>query len=211
MDKGMDENLADDARIHNEIMDLLSERIIECLPNLQRAVARHYWNLASEYPSIRKKYDPEDILQEALLRVSAKAHEYRPEYPAFAWIMKFVIHILRDCARHERIASALQYVPRPVTSSHDGDEGENQDTVEDFIERYSDPHAEERYRLTEILDVLDEESRILIFRRFYQNEKVNTIAASLGITPGSVSVKIYRILERCRSMDARQHLKRERK
>ncbi len=129
---------------------------------------------------VRDRHHVEDLTQESAAAVASAYDRYDPEKPFTPWAL--------GVARNK----VLMYLRTTKRDKHLFDERLLTGLAEAH-EQLADSMVERRHALHECLKKLPEHSRELMRRRYFNNEKVQAIAASIDRTEGSVSTMLYRI------------------
>ena len=141
---------------------------------------------------LRSELDPEDLLQEVVARAFAKLEDYDPERGSFrGWLFGFARNVLNQAL--ERVAvggrriewstQAVALVPDSTTT---------------FTRRVA--RAEETAQLTEALDQLPEEDRLLVGYRGLEELPLEEVARRMGLTLAATGKRWERLRAKLREV-----------
>jgi RNA polymerase sigma-70 factor (ECF subfamily) len=164
------------------------------------APALRAWVALRMGQSLRKRFDPDDVVQETCLRAHRDLARYDPQRGSFrAWLLGFAQRVLLECASDVArgkprgallpTADALQELPEEAT------------TITRVVAR-----DEVQVRLRAELEALGPEERKLLVHRGLEERTHAEVAALLGLDEGTVRKRWQRTLERVRSMPGFQAL-----
>lgn len=132
--------------------------------------------------------EAQDAVQEALLHAQRRLHAYRGAAQFKTWLTTIVVNVCRDRlrrgARWQRLQRALQGLlrlrePRPGP--------ESQALAQ-----------EERRRIWQAVDELDETQRLVVILRYLHDMKVAEIAVVTGLKEGTVHSRLHHARRRLR-------------
>jgi RNA polymerase sigma-70 factor (ECF subfamily) len=139
----------------------------------------------------------EDLVQETFIEAWRSLARYHDGCRFFTWLCSILIHRHRN-ARRKRW-------PMPFSFLFGGE----QDSAERFLARLSDPdqtpgeqteQAEHAVRVLRSLAKLPKKQREVVYLRFYAEDSLEGIAATLGCPVGTVKSRLFHGLERLRQM-----------
>ena len=129
---------------------------------------------------VRDRHHVEDLTQETAAAIASAFERYDADKPFTPWALGVarnkVLMYLRTSKRDKHLFDENQLID--LAQAH-------QSLADTFIER--------KQALHQCLKSLPETSRSLLLRRYFENEKVNAIAKSMGRTEGAISTTLYRI------------------
>ena len=135
---------------------------------------KKYYRVAYSY--VFQEQDAMDIVQEAACRAILKSDSLKqPEY-VDTWICRIVMN--------EAVRFLAQYRGRTVAMEEIPEEG-----VSDHIEDVD---------LQVALGKLDESERVIVVLKYFEEEKLGTIARILDMNVNTVKSRLYRALEKLR-------------
>ena len=125
----------------------------------------------------------EDVVSEAFMKAARYFQRFDPERAKFStWVISIAQNCMKSHYRSKRPAVALDDVPESFFSQPGG-----QETVDD------------KHLAAQLLEVLGEEERRLVYMKYYEGRRNTEIAEELGINVSTVSTKLARALERMRA------------
>lgn len=137
------------------------------------SIARRGYQLEAE--------DASEVFQESLIKVLEGLRGYRREGPLRAWVRQIVRNC---CAAHIRRGHPTEPLEETLPDRQ-------QEAILERIE-----HA---YAIAEAVRSLDESCQQIISLFFYQGHSYKMIAASLGISEGTVGSRLARCMTKLRS------------
>ena len=132
-----------------------------------------YYRLAFSY--VHQEADAMDIVQEGAYKAMLKADTLQKESFAETWVYRIMINEAKDYLRKNR---------------------------KDYAELMEIPSAKEDYRdleLKEAVDKLEEQEKVLIILRFYEDKQLSEIADILQENLSTVKSRLYRTLKKLRA------------
>jgi len=138
-------------------------------------------------PQLRQFIDPEDILQESLLRAfaSLKGFQWHDDASFFRWIVGIANHVILKAARRAKR-------PLKIDSQADG-------TAEGTSPSQGVRQQERFQRLQRALESLDPDHREVIRLARFEGLSLKEIAGRMGRTPGAVAQLLARALRKLRA------------
>ncbi len=131
-----------------------------------------YYRIAYSYTF--QEQDAMDIVQEAAYRAILKSESLRnPEY-ADTWICRII--------KNEAVRFLEKYRGRTVTMEELPEEG-REDQIEDLD-------------LKQALNKLDSEERAIVILKYFEEEKLTTIAQIMNLNLNTVKSRLYRAVEK---------------
>lgn len=131
-----------------------------------------YYRIAYSYTF--QEQDAMDIVQEAAYRAILKSESLRnPEY-ADTWICRII--------KNEAVRFLEKYRGRTVTMEELPEEG-SEDQMEDLD-------------LKQALNKLDSEERAIVILKYFEEEKLTTIAQIMNLNLNTVKSRLYRAVEK---------------
>jgi RNA polymerase sigma-70 factor (ECF subfamily) len=143
----------------------------------------------------------EDLAQETLVEAWRCLRRFQGRCQFFTWLCAILLNRYRNTVRQRR--------PVPVSSLGRGD-------LEEFahhLDRATDTGAtpdrtaqieEEARLMLACVEALPAKHQQVIYLRFYVNHSLEEIAAALGCSVGTVKSRLFRALEKLRTMDVLQ-------
>ncbi|WNQ11169.1 RNA polymerase sigma factor [Paenibacillus aurantius] len=122
----------------------------------------------------------EDLVQEVFLRLIRQLRNGRPPDPVRPWLYKVALNLCRDYWKSPGYRTGSHLVEEPPERM------DSEPSVSEIYER-----QETRKELLETLDELPEVQRHIIVLRFYQELKLQEIAAALEIPLSSIKTHLY--------------------
>jgi RNA polymerase sigma-70 factor (ECF subfamily) len=122
--------------------------------------------------------DAEDAAQDAFLRALGRLEQYRPGEPFGAWLHGIARNRSIDLLRRRRPSVELEAAPEPLATGDD---------VEGVV-----LGRIERRRLVAALDRLCGRERALLVLRYWEDQSVDQVANTLGMTEGAAKVALLR-------------------
>ncbi|HXV59449.1 MAG TPA: RNA polymerase sigma factor [Vicinamibacteria bacterium] len=129
----------------------------------------------------------EDLVQDVFFRILKYRHTYRAGIPFTRWMYRIAINARRDQMRKhqcQEVLDGLAHDPPGPGPIPDEELSKQQELV----------------RLRESLLRLAEPKREVLVLSRYQNLKYDEIGAILGVSPGTVKVRVYRALQELREL-----------
>lgn len=150
----------------------------------------------------------EDLAQDTLVEAWKSLRRYNGRCQFFTWLCAILLNRYRNTVRRKR--------PLPLSSlgARDGEQ------VEARLESLSDAACspddaaqlrEESEVVIACIQALPEKHRQVIYLRFYVDNSLEGIAAALGCSLGTVKSRLFRALEKLRTMNALQSANVERR
>lgn len=149
------------------------------------------------------RFDPSDVVQEALLAAHQKLTEYLrdrpiPFYPwlrQLAWERLVKLHLEHVHAKKRSVRREELFLP-----DHSAMTLANRLVAEETSPSAQVVREETLARVREALEQLSERDREILVLRHLEHLSVSEIAAVVGITPGAVKVRRLRALQRLKSV-----------
>ena len=166
----------------------LRAAIVREEPNLRRSVEALVFKrgLASNRADIAAIAG--DVLQEAVERALRRADGYDPTRSAHAWLLGFVINVLREQQRATRVERN-----HTVQNTAGAVEVSDRSTFEAVLERLHDENSTDAYGVIELLDLVPATDGDVLRKRYVDNLSGPELAEALGgITEGSARVRLSR-------------------
>lgn len=139
-----------------------------------------YYRLAYSYT--KSEADAGDIVQNGAYKAIRGAHALKePEY-AKSWVYRIM---LNEC---------LQYLKRPEQVSYEKLQEENEAKTEYTEDYYAD------IDLQRALDALQDKDRVVIIMKYFEEKKLEEIAAILDENVSTVKSRLYRSIKKLRDI-----------
>ena len=133
-----------------------------------------FYRLAYSY--VRNEQEALDLVQEAILRAYEKAHTLRSRAYLGTWFYRVLVNLCLDHLRRRGRA------PEAALEEH-SDQGVGAERMAEHLELY------------EALDQLTPELRTVVTLRFFEDMKLEEIAAVTAANLSTVKSRLYRALE----------------
>jgi RNA polymerase sigma-70 factor (ECF subfamily) len=140
----------------------------------------------------------EDLTQETLVEAWKCLRRFQGRCQFYTWLCAILLNRFRNTVRQKR--------PVPASSLGHGDQEEfalHLDRVTDASatpDRTAQIEEEARLMLA-CIEALPAKHQQVVYLRFYVNHSLEEIAAALGCSVGTVKSRLFRALEKLRSMD----------
>jgi RNA polymerase sigma factor (sigma-70 family) len=134
--------------------------------------------LRSAYLLCGHEADAQDLVQETFLQAWRTAHRYRGESSVYTWLHGILLNLTRH---HHRARKRLVYCEAPP--EHEAVSPQDEVLLGDREFACG--------ALQELLLHLSEAHREVLVLRFFENMKVDQIAAHLGISSGTVKSRLH--------------------
>ena len=136
-----------------------------------------------------------EVFQETVIEILSHANRFRPEMQPRAWFLAIAVNILK----RRRVSDAKRYrfeVPAGNLTNNE----DMLDRLMTCIENTPGPEQAlvERESVREILALVSPDDARLLNMVLIQGWNANSLAATMGITPGAVRVRVHRALSRLR-------------
>ena len=129
---------------------------------------------------VRDRTTAEDITADVFHRALERIGSYECQgVPFSAWLLRIAANAITD--RWRRLAK------EPVSAA------------EEFLDPAVENDTERRIMLTQIVEGLPEDQRLVVMRRFVDQRRITEIAAELGRSEGAVKQLQFRALENLRA------------
>lgn len=141
----------------------------------------------------------EDLAQETLVEAWKSLRRYNNQCLFFTWLCAILLN---------RYKSSFRAHPPIAISTLSGSDQENfRNTMENLADSTIPPDQttednERRALIRQCIDDLPEKQRQVIYLRFYVDDSLDSIAAALGCSVGTVKSRLFNALERLRTMKA---------
>ena len=150
----------------------------------------------------------EDLAQDTLVEAWKSLHRYNGRCQFFTWLCAILLNRYRNTLRRKR--------PVAVSSLHREDEDALQSTVEKMPDQNCSPDQEAELReqsaaVMACIEALPRKHQQIIYLRFYIDNSLEGIAAALGCSVGTVKSRLFRALDKLRTMNALQSANQERR
>jgi RNA polymerase sigma-70 factor (ECF subfamily) len=143
----------------------------------------------------------EDLVQETLVEAWKALRRFQGRCQFFTWLCAILHNRYRNTVRQKR--------PVPASSLGRGD----QEELALHLDRAADTSAtpdrtaqieEEARLILACIEALPAKHQQVVYLRFYVNHSLEEIAAALGCSVGTVKSRLFRALEKLRTMDVLQ-------
>jgi len=141
----------------------------------------------------------EDLAQDTLVEAWKSLHRYNGRCQFFTWLCAILLNRYRNTVRRKRPLSLSSLPPR--------DEDEFSDRLEKLRDENSWPDQaaqvrEESAVVLACIQTLPRKHQQIIYLRFYVDNSLEGIAAALGCSMGTVKSRLFRALDKLRTMNA---------
>ncbi len=141
----------------------------------------------------------EDLAQETLVEAWRGLRRYKGRCQFFTWLCAILLNRYRNLVR--------QKCPRPLSSLARHDEEELQNTIDTLPDQDCPPDQAAQLREQSALvlgciQALPAKHQQVIYLRFYVDDSLEGIAAALGCSVGTVKSRLFRALDKLRTMSA---------
>lgn len=134
------------------------------------------------YLYLKDKALAEDAVQETFIKAYRALPDFRGECSEKTWLMRIAINTCRDMQR----TGWFRHVDRHITPEE--------------LPEASLPYAAEDEEVTLVIAELPRKCKEVLMLRYYQDMSVTEIAASLNVTPSTVSTQLGRAHKKLRTM-----------
>jgi RNA polymerase sigma-70 factor (ECF subfamily) len=141
----------------------------------------------------------EDLAQDTLVEAWKYLRRFNGRCQFFTWLCAILLNRYRNTVREKR--------PMPLSSLARHDQDEFQNSISHLADRDSSPdHAaqlrEQSALVLECIQALPAKHQQVIYLRFYVDDSFEGIAAALGCSVGTVKSRLFRALDKLRTMNA---------
>jgi RNA polymerase sigma-70 factor (ECF subfamily) len=137
---------------------------------------------------LRDEAEAEDAVQDTFLRVFERVDRYRGVSSFETWLVAVAVNVCRDRIRRRKVRRALSLEWLGPTA------GRSKDPAEAVQQQ------EHRRSLWDTVDRLDERHRLPLILRYYYGLPCGEVAEALGLTTGTVYVRLSEGRRRLREM-----------
>jgi RNA polymerase sigma-70 factor (ECF subfamily) len=140
----------------------------------------------------------EDLAQDTLVEAWKYRRRYNGRCQFFTWVCAILLNRYRNTVREKH--------PLPVSSLARHDQDEFQNRVDNLTDQETLPDEaaqlrEEAAHLMECIQGLPEKHQQVIYLRFYVDDSLEGVAEALGCSVGTVKSRLFRALDKLRTMD----------
>lgn len=169
---------------------------------------RYYAIILQKYSS-RLKFNndlAEDLTAEVFVRVFENMHKYQPHYTFNSWITRVSNNFLIDYIRKQKRKKNLETVSMNTGFASDKMKNDDIDFVFDVRdEDYAAPDdnlilGQRTEYMEKALSQLDEQYRVVVNKRFYEEKSYDEIAHEIGMTLGAVKSIIFRAKDKLKDI-----------
>lgn len=141
----------------------------------------------------------EDLAQETLVEAWRCLKSFNGRSQLFTWLCAILLNRFRNALRQKR--------PIPLSCLGDHEAHEARQQLEGQADQAALPdlaaeRREEAGQMLACLQALPHKYRQVVYLRFYVNDSLEEIAATLGCSVGTIKSRLFRALERLRTMTA---------
>ena len=152
---------------------------------------RHAWSVCG--PSTLS----EELAQETLVEAWRSLRRYNGRSQFFTWLCAILLHRYRNVLRARR--------PFPFSTLRRGEQENALDALQNLADTRLPPdqaaqQTERDVLLRRSLERLPPKHREVVYLRFYVDESLESIAAALGCSVGTVKSRLFHGLEKLRAM-----------
>lgn len=144
-------------------------------------------------------YEAEDLTQEVFVKVSQALENFRGEAGISTWLYRIATNAALDRVRSPSFRRAVQDRPVDDLIDHDGVEIDDQNTWTGEKVPSVEPQVYRKEMNECILDFvmsLPESYRAVLVLGEFEGLRNNEIAEILGLTPGTVKIRLHRAREK---------------
>ena len=139
----------------------------------------------------------EDLAQDTLVEAWKHLRRFNGRCQLFTWLCAILLNRYRNTVRQKR--------PTPLSSLASGDQDELQSSLDKLADQNSPPDQAVQLReqaalVVECLQALPAKHQQIIYLRFYVDDSLEGIAAALGCSVGTVKSRLFRALDKLRTM-----------
>ena len=140
----------------------------------------------------------EELAQDTLVAAWKSLHRYNGRCKLFTWLCAILLNRYRNTLREKR--------PVPISSLQREDRHGFQNNLELLTDDNSSPDEVEQRReqaavVFQCVQALSPKYRRVIHLRFYVDDSLESIAAALGCSIGTVKSRLFRALNKLRAMN----------
>lgn len=162
----------------------------EQLESLYRDNFQKVYNYA--YYRLLDPVEAEDVTSTVFVKAVANFDRFDPDKASFStWIMRIAHNVLVDRYRTRKVNAPLDQV------------GSDEPSCEDDYPALDDRQA----RTAQLLSVLPEGDRELVYLKYYEDKKNIEIAEQLGMNPATVATRLRRALLTMRAFAEKEGLR----
>jgi RNA polymerase sigma-70 factor (ECF subfamily) len=163
----------------------------ELIDRVRRGETRFFAELVGRYQDpvygmarrfVRSAGDAEDLAQEAFLRAFRGLAAFKGDARFSTWLYRITWNLCADWLRRNRKPGRA-----PVTLERAGDMADGRIDLEGGVLA-----AEERRKVRQALDGLDEKYRVVLILLYYQKLSYDQIASVLAVPMKTVETRLYR-------------------
>lgn len=141
----------------------------------------------------------EDLAQDTLVEAWKCLSRYNGRSRLFTWLCAILLNRYRNTVRQKR--------PLPLSSLQTRDRDEFQTSLDQLIDAESPPDEAAQVReqaalVLQCVQALSPKYQQVIYLRFYVDDSLESIAAALGCSVGTVKSRLFRALDKLRTMNA---------
>ena len=141
----------------------------------------------------------EDLTQDTLVEAWKCLSRYNGRCRLFTWLCAILLNRYRNTVRQKR--------PLPLSSLQCKDRDEFQTSLDRLIDNDSQPDEaaqlrEQAARVLQCVQALSPKYQQVIYLRFYVDDSIESIAAALGCSVGTVKSRLFRALNKLRAVNA---------
>jgi RNA polymerase sigma-70 factor, ECF subfamily len=139
----------------------------------------------------------EDLAQDTLVEAWKFLSRYNGQCQFFTWLCAILINRYRNSRREKRL------IPFLSLATSDGEQA----SVEKLADQVSSPDQATQLReqaalILQCVEALPRKQQQVIYLRFYVDDSLEGIAAALGCSVGTVKSRLFRALDKLRTMNA---------
>ncbi len=143
----------------------------------------------------------EDLAQDTLVEAWKCLRRYNGRCQFFTWLCAILLNRYRNTVRQKR--------PMPISSLAGADREEIQSALDKLADADSLPDQaaqiqEQATLVMECIEALPTKHQQVIYLRFYVDDSLEGIAAALGCSVGTVKSRLFRALDKLRTMNRLQ-------
>ncbi|MEG6616085.1 sigma-70 family RNA polymerase sigma factor [Peptococcaceae bacterium 1198_IL3148] len=162
------------------IDEILVKKAVKGDPTAFIKLCQRYQGLMykTAYGILGNEHDAADAIQETLLKSYRDIHKLRDPQQFKNWLCRILVNRCIDVVRQRQRTTPVEQIWLPDTVEH------NSDIKMDISQAVAE---------------LDEQYRVVIVLRFFQDMTINDIAKVLNCPTGTVKSRIYRALQKMKA------------
>ena len=179
----------------NDIADLLAE-VKAGNQHAYEAIVRRYQGrvFGLAYMIVRDREGAEDVAQEAFFRAYTQLHRYDPEKEFYPWLATITANLSRNWHRDKKPEQSLDLEQYEASSAQAEHVGHAETLIGD----------EKNTRLWQQVASLPQGERAAVLLFYRQELKLEEVAATLGVSGGTIKTLLFRARKKLRGLVSAQ-------